>query len=208
MKPLVAAGLPAEVSTELWGMGLQYLSLSDLLRGNLARSFGLSVLLVLGVAVLSFRSLRYGLLAIVPLVSGMMLNFLLMALARIPLDMTTIMVSSVAVGMGVDDAIHFILSYRRRRARVAGDPRRAVAVTLVGTGRPIFLTSLSIVAGLAVLALASFRPIVYFGVLVVFTLAATCASTLLVLPALLALLPGRSPLTRASLSGKMPGNRP
>jgi len=39
----------------------------------------------------------------------MMLNFLLMALARIPLDMTTIMVSSVAVGMGVDDAIHFIL---------------------------------------------------------------------------------------------------
>jgi len=208
MEPLIAAGLPAEVRTELWGMGLQYLSLSDLLRGNLVRSFGMSVLLVLGVAVLSFRSLRYGLLAIVPLVSGMMLNFLLMAVARIPLDMTTIMVSSVAVGMGVDDAIHFLLSYRRRRARVPGDARRAVAVTLVVTGRPIFLTSLSIVAGLAVLALASFRPIVYFGVLVVFTLAATCASTLVVLPALLALLPGNGRLTKAPLSAKMTGKRP
>ena len=193
MKPVIASCLPAEAAFELWGMGLQYLSLSDLLRANLVRSFGMSVLLVLGVAVLSFRSLRYGLLAIVPLVSGMMLNFLLMALARIPLDMTTIMVSSVAVGMGVDDAIHFILSYRRRRARVPGDSRRAVAVTLVVTGRPIFLTSLSIVAGLLVLVLASFRPIVYFGVLVVFTLAATCASTLIVLPALLALLPERRP---------------
>ncbi len=208
MKPLIASGLPAEVRAELWGMGLQYLSLSDLLRSNLVRSFGMSVLLVLAVAMLTFRSLRYGLLTIVPLVSGMMLNFLLMAVARIPLDMTTIMVSSVAVGMGVDDAMHFILSYRRRRARVSGDPRRAVAVTLVVTGRPIFLTSLSIVAGLAVLALASFRPIVYFGVLVVFTLAATCASTLVVLPALLALLPGRAPLTKVQPSGKMPGKRP
>jgi predicted RND superfamily exporter protein len=201
IQPLVDSGLPEGVRAELWGMGLQYLSLSDLLRGNLARSFGMSVLLVLGVAMLSFRSLRYGLLAIVPLVSGMMMNFLLMAAARIPLDMTTIMVSSVAVGMGVDDAIHFILSYRRRRARVPGDPRRAVAATLLQTGRPIFLTSLAIVAGLAVLALASFRPIVYFGVLVVFTLAATCASTLVVLPALLVLLPGRDRLT-------MTGERP
>jgi predicted RND superfamily exporter protein len=208
MKPIIAAGLPAEVRSELWGMGLQYLSLSDLLRSNLARSFGMSVLLVLAVAVLSFRSLRYGLLAVVPLVSGMMLNFLLMALARIPLDMTTIMVSSVAVGMGVDDAIHFILSYRRRRARVPGDAHRAVAVTLVVTGRPIFLTSLAIVAGLLVLVLSSFRPIVYFGILVAFTLAATCASTLVVLPALLALAPGKGRLTKKGFSGKMPVDRP
>ena len=198
MKPIIAAGLPAGAESELWGMGLQYLSLSDLLRANLVRSFGMSVLLVLGVAVLSFRSLRYGLLAIVPLVTGMMLNFLLMAVARIPLDMTTIMVSSVAVGMGVDDAIHFILSYRRRLDRLPGNPRRAVTATLLETGRPIFLTSLSIVAGLLVLVLASFRPIVYFGLLVVFTLAATCASTLIVLPALLGLLPAKGRLTRSS----------
>jgi predicted RND superfamily exporter protein len=83
-----------------------------------------------------------------------------------------------------------------------------VAVTLVGTGRPIFLTSLSIVAGLAVLALASFRPIVYFGVLVVFTLAATCASTLIALPALLALLPGRAPLTKPASSETMSCQQP
>ncbi len=189
MRPVIASSLPAEVRTELWGMGLQYLYLSDLLRSNLASSFGLSVLLVLAIAALSFRSLRLGLVAIVPLVSGMMLNFILMAAAGIPLDMTTIMVSSVAVGMGVDDAIHFILQYRHHRRRVPGDGRRAVTVTLFVTGRPIFLTSLSIIAGLLVLGLASFRPIVYFGVLVVFTLAATCASTLIVLPALLALFP-------------------
>jgi len=203
VRPLLASGLPAEVKTEIWGMSLQYLSLSDLLRGNLARSFGMSVLLVLVVAALTFRSVRFGLLAVVPLVSGMMLNFVLMALARIPLDMTTIMVSSVAVGMGVDDAIHFIISYRRRRARVGGEGRRAVAATLLATGRPILLTSLSIVAGLLVLALASFRPIVYFSVLVVFTLAATCAATLVALPALLALFP-RLGAVRAGPRGRRP----
>ncbi len=189
MQPQIAAGLPAGVQSEMWGMGLQYLSLSDLLRGNLAISFGGSVLLVLLISILSFRSLSFGLLAVVPLVSGMMLNFILMAVVGIPLDMTTIMVSSVAVGMGVDDAIHFILSYRRRRRQVPGGARRAVSAVLLSTGRPIFLTSLSIVAGLLVLGLASFRPIVYFSVLVVFTLAATCASTLVVLPALLSLFP-------------------
>jgi hypothetical protein len=197
MEPLIASSLPAAIRSEIWGMSLQYLSLSDLLRRNLVRSFGMSVLLVLLIAALSFRSLRYGLLAIVPLVSGMMLNFILMALARIPLDMTTIMVSSVAVGMGVDDAIHFILDYRHRRRRTPGDGKRAVSATLIVTGRPIFLTSLSIVAGLLVLGLASFRPIVYFGVLVVFALSATCASTLVVLPALLALFP--------NLGGLRPG---
>jgi predicted RND superfamily exporter protein len=202
MKPLIASGLPPGARSEIWGMGMQYLSLSDLLRSNLLRSFGLSAALVLGVAIIAFRSLRHGLLAIVPLVSGIMLNFLFMAVARIPLDMTTIMVSSVSVGMGVDNAIHFFLAYRRRRARVPGDRRRAVSVTLVRTGRPILLTTFSIMGGLLVLVLASFRPIAYFGVLVVFALAATCASTLIALPALLTLLPGR----KGAASGRPGGS--
>jgi predicted RND superfamily exporter protein len=81
-------------------------------------------------------------------------------------------------------------------------------VTLVRTGRPIFLTTLSIAAGLLVLVLASFRPIAFFGVLVVFALAATCASTLIALPALLALLPDRERWGRPPLSGTKPGPQP
>jgi hypothetical protein len=187
MEETITLLLPEAIKTEIWGMSLQYLALSDLLRQTLVKSMLLSIIFVLIIATLAFRSPVYGLLTIVPLVSGVMLNFILMALLGIPLDMTTIMVSSIAVGVGVDDAIHFLLHYRRQVKVYPDDHRQALGETLIITGRPILLTTLSIAAGLIVLALASFRPIVYFGVLVVFTLSAACASTLIVLPALLLL---------------------
>jgi predicted RND superfamily exporter protein len=182
-----SSSLPPAIGRQTWGMSVQYLMLSNLLRSNLLRSMLLSVLLVLLIGVVGFRSLRYGLLTIVPLVTGVLLNFVLMAVVAIPLDMTTIMVSSVAVGVGVDDAIHLILHYRGRRKLEPRDADKTLAETVGVTGRPILLTTLSIVAGLLVLTLASFRPVVYFGLLLVFALSATCASTLTVLPALISL---------------------
>jgi predicted RND superfamily exporter protein len=187
MDRVISAGLPSDIGRELWGTSLQYLTLADLLRRNLVKAMLLSVLLVFSIAAASFRSIRFGLLTIVPLVTGVMLNFVLMALAGIPLDLTTIMVSSVAVGVGVDDAIHFLLHYRSHLSKAGYSGPKALSETMVVTGRPILLTTISIVAGLLVLTVSGFRPIVYFGVLVVFTLSATCASTLIVLPALLSL---------------------
>jgi len=181
----IANLLPPDIHAEIWGMGLQYLTLSDLLRQNLAKSMLISIALVLVITTVAFRSLQYGVLAIVPLIMGIMFNFMLMGILGIPLDMTTIMVSAVAIGVGVDDAIHFLLHYRIHLREQAGDKQMAVKQTMVVTGRPILLTTVSIVGGLLVLSLASFRPIVYFGILVVVTLSAACASTLVVLPVIL-----------------------
>jgi predicted RND superfamily exporter protein len=181
----IANLLPSDIHAEIWGMGLQYLTLSDLLRQNLAKSMLISIALILVITTVAFRSLKYGVLAIVPLLMGIMFNFMLMGILGIPLDMTTIMVSAVAIGVGVDDAIHFLLHYRMHLRNQAGDKQTAVKQTMVVTGRPILLTTVSIVGGLLVLSLASFRPIVYFGILVVVTLSAACASTLLVLPVIL-----------------------
>ena len=181
----IANLLPPDIHAEIWGMGLQYLTLSDLLRQNLAKSMLISIALVLVITTVAFRSLKYGVLAIVPLIMGVMFNFMLMGILGIPLDMTTIMVSAVAIGVGVDDAIHFLLHYRMHLREQAGDKQMAVKQTMVVTGRPILLTTVSIVGGLLVLSLASFRPIVYFGILVVVTLSAACASTLVVLPVIL-----------------------
>ena len=142
----------------------------------------ISLASVFALSALAFRSLRYGLLTLIPLAAGVMFNFILMTLTGIPLDMTTIMVSSIAVGVGVDDAIHFLLHYRR--SAITHEAKAdALRETLGVTGRPILLTTVSIVGGLSVLALASFRPIAYFGILVVFTLSTACVSTLLILPA-------------------------
>jgi hypothetical protein len=95
------------------------------------------------------------------------------------------MVASVTIGVGVDNAIHFLLQYRRQRS-LSENTTQVLADTLRITGRPIFLTTASIVCGLLVLVLASFKPIVYFGVLVILALSTTTLATLFVMPAILA----------------------
>jgi predicted RND superfamily exporter protein len=183
------AAKPAGIRAEIWGMSLQYLTLSSLLRQNLAKSMIISIILVLAITTAAFRSLRYGFLAVVPLVMGVMSNFILMAALRIPLDMTTIMVSAVAIGVGVDDAIHFLLHYRRHLREQGGDREQAVKQTLAVTGQPILLTTISIAGGLLALCISRFDPILYFGILVAATLSAACTGTLILLPAALLALP-------------------
>ena len=127
----------------------------------------------------------YGLYAVVPLAVGLMLNFILMALARIPLDMTTIMVANITIGVGIDSAIYLVIQYKRETRRHPGDFRAAIGQTLHVMGRSIIVSTLSIVVALLVFTSAAFKPIVYFGLLVIFSLSATAAATLTILPALL-----------------------
>ena len=98
--------------------------------------------------------------------------------------MTTIMVSCITIGVGVDDAIHFLLQHREMELKFPGEREKAVYQTIIHTGRPIVITTLSIVAGLLFLSVARFQPIRYFGLLIVFTLIAACFATIVLLPSL------------------------
>ena len=178
---------PVGATPVIWSDLLRNLSFADSLRRSLILSMGISIVSILVLTVLVFRSAMFGLYPLVPLIGGLLLNFSMMALTRIPLDMTTIMVSNIAIGVGVDSAIYVVIQYRRQIAALPGDPQEALAQTLRITGQPVLLSSLSIVIGLLVFATAAFRPIVYFGMLVLFTLLATTLGTLVTLPALLAL---------------------
>jgi predicted RND superfamily exporter protein len=178
--------LPSEIERVKWGTSLRFLAVADMIRGDLVTSVLVSLGAILVIACAAFRSLRYGFLTIVPLVVGLMVNFVLMILFAIPLDATTFMVSSVTIGVGVDDAIHFLFQFRRQKKRHPNDIARVLTNTLSITGRPILLTTVAIVGGLLVLVLASFKPIAYFGILIIVALSATCLATLFVVPAILA----------------------
>ena len=185
LRETVAANPVGEASPVIWGEILRSLSLADSLRRALIISMVISLGLILVVAAASFRSLIYGLYAVVPLGAGLMLNFILMALARIPLDMTTIMVANITIGVGIDSAIYLVIQYKRETRRHPGDFRAAIGQTLHVMGRSIIVSTLSIVVALLVFTSAAFKPIVYFGLLVIFSLSATAAATLTLLPALL-----------------------
>ncbi|HEY9594830.1 MAG TPA: MMPL family transporter, partial [Spirochaetia bacterium] len=183
----VLADNPTGAKAVVWSDLLRNLSFADSLRGSLFISMVFSVLLVFVLTVLVFRSPFMGLYAIVPLATGLLLNFAMMALARIPLDMTTIMVSNIAIGEGVDSAIYMIIQYRRELEQLPDDPRGALVQTLRVMGQPVLLSCLAIVFGLMTFLAADFRPIMFFGALVLFTLAATTVGILVILPALLAM---------------------
>jgi uncharacterized protein len=189
------------IETEMWGARLRYLRLLDILNWDLQRTMLLSTFLVFIAATIAFRSPVYGAFSLIPLLTGLMLNFIFMAITKIPLDLTTVMVSSVAIGIGVDDSIHFLIQFRRQREQLPGsDIDGILAETLKITGRPILLTSASIIAGVLVLLFSSFEPIRFFGILVALALFTTTLGCLVVLPAFLSIVLRRSNRKRVSLN--------
>jgi predicted RND superfamily exporter protein len=179
--------LPPEIEWTIWGNGLRYVYLSDMIKKDHLLFMIISLSAILLITTIAFRSFRFGLYTLIPLVTGIIFNFIAMIILAVPLDMITVMVSSVAIGVGADDSIHFLLQFRRQLKKYPDNIAGAVSESLGITGRPILLTTVSIVGGLAVFAFASFKPIMYFGMLVIVALAAACAGTLCILPAVLTL---------------------
>lgn len=174
--------LPYGTSVIITGDPIVSVKFSNRLLADQNLSTVLSIVSVLLIAVIVFRSPVRGFSTIIPVLSGIMINYIFMFFAGIPFDMVTVSFSSIAVGCGVDDAIHFMLRYMRKK-RFNMRPVVAIEETLNETGRPIILTTLSIVFGMLMLSFGSYTPIRYFGLLMSVTLFGCMLSTLIFLPA-------------------------
>ena len=184
-------GQDDDFTWELTGVALGFLELSEQMRRDFLVSTIAALIMIGLLTSFVFKSPFKGLLALIPLLMGIFGSMIMMVLFKIPLDMTTIMVSCITIGVGVDDAIHFLLQHRKMAAKFPKEPDRAVLETIIHTGRPIVITTFSIVAGLLFLAVAQFQPIRYFGLLIVFTLLTACFSTIILLPSLSRLTAGK-----------------
>ena len=178
--------LPAEFGVNIWSNGMAILEVSDSLLIDHMRSAIVSVVLVFLVTALGFRSLRYGALALIPVVVGLMTNLTLMAFSRIPLDAVTMALSALSIGVGVDHAIHLLLAYRRER-RPETTTSTAISLALVKSGRSILVGALSLAAGLLVLVTSTFPPIAVVGLLLAVLVLSTLAGSLVVLPVVMGL---------------------
>jgi hydrophobe/amphiphile efflux-3 (HAE3) family protein len=132
----------------------------------------------------SFGSLLLTLISIVPLTVCILINFGLMGFLGIPLNVGTSMVSSVAIGTGVDYAIHFIVKFKQEMAET-DNMDASIRAAIMQRGRSIFYNVLAIMAGFLVLALSKFVLLMQFGVLVAFTMAITGIGAVTIVPALL-----------------------
>ena len=143
----------------------------------------LSLLIVSLLVAVLFRSAVAGLIAVVPLVISLALLFGVMGYAGIDLDISTAMLSSIMIGVGVDYTIHFLWRYRDERR--AGAPRiEAVKTTLTTAGRGITFNALSVIVGFAVLVVSVFVPVRFFGLLIVLSISSCLLGSLVLLPSI------------------------
>lgn len=173
--------LPDGTSVSVNGTPIVNIKFANRLLADQNKSTILSILVVLLLTIITFKSFKYGILTLLPVITGVMINYLFMYLANIPFDIITISFTSIAIGCGVDDSLHFMIRFKRKLNN-GMLTEEAISDTLVETGRPIILTSLSIICGMLVLSFASYTPIRYFGLLMSVSLFGSTIASLVFLP--------------------------
>ncbi len=162
------------------------------LYNNMLQSLFRSQILTLGTVFLGimamflvlFRSASISLIAILPnfLAAGVVLGG--MGIAGIPLDMMTITIAAITVGIGVDHAIHYITRFKRE-FEVDHDYVASMHRAHASIGRALFYTAITIIAGFSILALSNFIPSVYFGLLTSLAMLAALLGSMTLLPKLI-----------------------
>ena len=133
---------------------------------------------------LLFRSLKLALLPLLPVLGGVIVYFGLMGWMGFPFNALFTLTVAATIGVGVDDAIYFLLFFRQQ-CRENSSSDNALAVTVRKTGKAIIQTTLIIDLGLLVLLFSTYRAVTESGLLIILSLSFSTLSTLFLVPSLL-----------------------
>ncbi|MEO1035971.1 MAG: MMPL family transporter [Pseudomonadota bacterium] len=174
----------ADEQVQLSGMLVLY--------NNMLQSLFRSQILTLGAVFLAialtffalFRSLRIASVAIIPNVLSAAIVLGVMGWVGVPLDIMTITIAAITIGIGVDDTIHYVHRFRHEFAR-DGDYDATVARSHATIGRAMYYTTITVMLGFSILALSPFIPTVYFGLLTGLAMLVALVANLALLPVLI-----------------------
>ncbi|MEW6272854.1 MAG: MMPL family transporter [Thermodesulfobacteriota bacterium] len=177
------ARLPDGVSLRATGnIVLLNRSADALARGQISGLWQVCLVLLILMSSL-FLSVRTGLLSLVPNVVPIVGLFGLMGFAGIDLNISTSMIAVIALGIAVDDTIHYFNEFKLQ-IQQSGDAHQAIVGVVRSVGRPIVFTAIALSAGFLILCLSNFQPIRQFGFLASFTMAVALVAELLMTPGL------------------------
>jgi predicted RND superfamily exporter protein len=157
---------------------------------SMIRSYFTAILVITPLMIFLIGSLRLGLLAMIPNLLPVLLLLGVMGWLDIPIDMSSMLVGSIIIGLSDDDTIHFMHRYRRSLAE-SGEARAAVEQTLRATGGELLFSSLILGWGFVVMEFAYMRNAAQFGQLACFATVTAFVVEIMLAPALLVLAGGR-----------------
>ena len=176
--------LPKGVDLQVTGFGIVISASSRQLTAGQVKSLSITMAVIFCIMLVLFLSYKVGLVAIIPNFFPIVVNFGIMGWLGIELSMATSLIASVAIGLAVDDTIHYMVRFNRE-FRIDLDEKRALTTTLTQIGRPIIYTTLTIGLGFSILMFSSFSPTAVFGAMMVITLFAALVGDLILLPILM-----------------------
>jgi len=151
-----------------------------------AQSYVIAGLVITVMVILLIGSLKLGLLAMFPNMLAILFIMGLMAVFKLPFDMFTMLIGSIAIGLSVDNTIHFMHNFRRYY-RKTGNVEKAVERTLLTSGRALFITTAVLSIGFFIYTFASMKNLFFFGLLTGLAIALALVTNFFLTPALMAL---------------------
>ncbi|RLD56734.1 MAG: hypothetical protein DRJ01_14845 [Bacteroidetes bacterium] len=175
---------PISLNLQQTGMPIIYKDIDE----NIVSSQTYSLLFAIGfvfiLLAIQFKSFIGGLISILPMILTVLFNFAIMWIFKIPLDAATVMIGSVAVGIGIDYTIHFNSRFHSEIEKNKS-LEDALETTLQTTGRAIIINAFSVMFGFLTLLLGSIVPMQRFGWLIALTMVISAIESLTFLPSLL-----------------------
>jgi predicted RND superfamily exporter protein len=178
-----ASGSPLTAGGTASGLYVLLAHLIDSLLGDQLVSFLISTLGMFVCNALAFRSLKLGLISLLPNIFPVVLVTGTLGLLQIPINIGTAMIASVSMGLTVDSSIHYIMAFER--ARKTHSTVDALRMAYSGAGSAMVLACLALMVGFTVLTVSAFIPLVYFGALLSLSMLSGMLGTLVMLPLLL-----------------------
>lgn len=157
---------------------------ADALSKGQVQSLAVAMLVVFLVLSLQFLSPRFGLVAMVPNLVPIVIFFGVLGWSGISLSLATSMIASIALGIGVDEAVHLLSEFNHQVRRNA-DERAAVTAAMRSVGPPLVYATLALTLGFLVLVGSSFVPLRHFGALSALNVITSLFADLLLLPVVL-----------------------
>jgi len=179
-----AARFPEGVRSAVTGNALLLARSADGIAESQPQTVGLAALVIFGLVWASLRSLKLGVVAMIPNLVPVIVYFGMLGAGVAPLSLPTSLIGSVALGITIDDTVHTLARYRDER-RLGLGSAAAVQQTARHVGRAVLITAAMLALGFAVMGLSDFAKVQEFGWLSAATLTVCLLTDLLLLPALL-----------------------
>lgn len=186
----IHAGLQEEVGLKkeeykISGMLILYNNMLQSLFSSQIETLGTVMLGIFAMLIVLFRSIKLAIIGILPNILSALMILGLIGLLGIPLDMMTITIAAITIGIAVDNSIHYIYRFREELPRQGGDYLRTLHYCHANIGKAIFNTAIIIIMGFSILMLSNFIPTIYFGVFTAIAMAVALFAALTLLPKLI-----------------------